>query len=142
MPTGETEAQALLRGDRAAAARLATGLLQPLNDNFVERPWGGLAMHEFMGSPKSVAAGRRIGESFEIAADDTDDEASRYPSKIRLADGSVVSLPALLDVHAETLLGSEFVARHGKRWPLLPKTLDIAELLSVQSHPPEIRRST
>ena len=49
MPTGETEAQALLHGDRAAAARLATGLLQPLNNNFVERPWGGFALHELKG---------------------------------------------------------------------------------------------
>ncbi len=38
--------------------------------------------------------------------------------------------------HAETLLGARFVARHGKHWPLLPKTLDVVELLSVQAHPP------
>jgi hypothetical protein len=127
----------LLRGDRAAAARLATGLLQPLNNNYVERPWGGLAIHELKGGADSdERAGRRIGEVFEISADDSDEEARRYPSRIPLPDGSVVSLPALLDVHAETLLGSEFVARHGRRWPLLPKTLDIAELLSVQAHPP------
>jgi mannose-6-phosphate isomerase class I len=78
----------------------------------------------------------RIGECFEIAADDRDAEARSYPSRIRFRDGSVATLPALLDAHAETLLGARFVARHGKRWPLLPKTLDIVELLSVQAHPP------
>ena len=78
----------------------------------------------------------RIGECFEIAADDRDAEARRYPSRIRFRDGSMATLPALLDAHAETLLGRPFVARHGKHWPLLPKTLDVVELLSVQAHPP------
>lgn len=137
MPTGETEAQALLRGDRAAAAALAAKLLQPLNDNFVERPWGGLGMHDFKRLSIAPNAPRaRFGEAFEISADDGDDEARRYPSLVRLDDGSTVSLPALLAVHGQTLLGAEFVATHGKRWPILPKTLDVAELLSVQAHPP------
>jgi mannose-6-phosphate isomerase class I len=78
----------------------------------------------------------RIGEAFELAADDRDAEARRYPSTLHLADGSTVSLPKLLEVHAETLLGAAFVATHGPRWPLLPKTLAVAELLSVQAHPP------
>ncbi len=134
MPAGVTVAQALLRGDRAAAVRLAGRLLQPLNDNFVERPWGGLAMHAFKRSQASSNA--RIGEAFEIAADDSDEEARRYPSSIRLDDGSTLSLASLLAAHGETLLGADFVARHGKRWPMLPKTLAVAELLSVQAHPP------
>jgi len=137
VPTGETEAQALLRGDRAAAVRIGRRLLQPLNDNFVERPWGGRGMRDFKRTGLTPNAPRaRIGEAFEISADDSDDEARRYPSILRLADGSSVKLPALLAAHAETLLGSRFVASHGKRWPLLPKTLDVAELLSVQAHPP------
>ena len=77
----------------------------------------------------------RIGEFFEIAADDRDAEARRYPSRIRFRDGSVATLPALLDANAEALLGARFVARHGRHWPLLPKTLDVVELLSVQAHP-------
>lgn len=136
MPQGETEAQALLRGDRAAATRLACKLLHPSNDNFVERPWGGLGMHDFKRlDTKSRAPQRRIGEAFEICADDSDDEARRFPSTIRFDDGSTITLPALLATHAETLLGANFVARHGPRWPLLPKTLAVAELLSVQAHP-------
>jgi mannose-6-phosphate isomerase class I len=34
------------------------------------------------------------------------------------------------------LLGEQFVERYGRRFPLLPKLLDVAELLSVQAHPP------
>jgi len=135
--TNEREADLLLRGDRVAAVRLASSLLVPLSDNFVARPWGGFRLPEL----KRVGAGggdarERIGECFEIAADDRDGEARRYPSRVRLGDGSVASLPALLEQHADTLLGADFVARHGRRWPLLPKTLDIVELLSVQAHPP------
>src|SRR5262245_11010338 len=97
VPAGVTEAQALLRGDRAAAVRLAGRLLQPLNDNFVERPWGGVGIHAFKQS--KAPANARIGEAFEISADDSDDEARRYPSTIRLDDGSTLTLPALLAVH-------------------------------------------
>ncbi len=46
MPTSETEADTLLRGERAAAVRLASALVVPLNDNFVERPWGGFRLRE------------------------------------------------------------------------------------------------
>ena len=137
MPINEAEADVLLRGDRAAAGRLSTSLLVPLNDNFVARPWGGFRLRELKRA--NVASGdarERIGECFEIAADDRDEEARRYPSRVRLGDGSIASLPALLDAHAETLFGARFVAQHGRRWPLLPKTLDVVELLSVQAHPP------
>jgi mannose-6-phosphate isomerase class I len=54
---------------------------------------------------------------------------------VRLADDSVVALPALLRMHGEALLGSSFVGAFGTSYPLLPKTLDIKELLSVQGHP-------
>jgi mannose-6-phosphate isomerase class I len=137
VPTSDTEADVLLSGERAAALRIASALLVPLNDNFVERPWGGFRLRELKRVPAGGSNSRlRIGECFEIAADDRDAEARRYPSRIRLRDGSVASLPAVLDANAETLLGTRFVARHGRRWPLLPKTLDVVELLSVQAHPP------
>jgi mannose-6-phosphate isomerase class I len=123
----------LLAGDRAVAATLASKLLRPLNDNFVERPWGGRRMQAFKRSGAPVE--KRFGEAFEIAADDSDPEARQYPSRIRLDDGSEVSLPVLLETHAETLFGADFVRRYGRRFPLLPKTLDVAELLSVQAHP-------
>jgi mannose-6-phosphate isomerase class I len=127
----------LLEGDRAVAAGLAAGLLKPQRDNLVERPWGGSRLCEFKGlaAPPGMA-GRPFGESFELSADDGDDEARLHPSVLVLADGSTITLPALLAVHAETMLGADFVQRYGRRLPLLPKLLDVAELLSVQAHPP------
>jgi hypothetical protein len=127
-------ADRLLEGDRSVAAELATCLLKPLRDNLVERPWGGdrLCAFKSLESPP----GRRFGESFEISADDGDDEARLHPSVLELGDGSTITLPALLAVHAETLLGEQFISNYGRRFPLLPKLLDVAELLSVQAHPP------
>jgi mannose-6-phosphate isomerase class I len=137
VPSDSTAADRLLEGDRTVAAELATGLLKPQRDNLVERPWGGSRLCEFKrltGVP--CATGRPFGESFEISADDGDDEARLHPSVLVLRDDSTITLPALLAVHAETLLGEAFVQRHGRRFPLLPKLLDVAELLSVQAHPP------
>ena len=86
-------------------------------------------------SQPAVRTGFGLGEAFEIAADDSDDEARQYPSRVRFADGSELTLPSLLATHADALLGPAFAQRYGARFPLLPKTLDIAELLSVQGHP-------
>ena len=136
VPSVRTEAEAVLQGDRARARDLAARLIVPRKDNLVARPWGGRRMDGFKGLTKAASAqDAPIGESFEIAADDGDAEAREHPSVIPLHDGSVVKLPELLRGHAETLLGKEFVARYGPRFPLLPKFLDIAELLSVQGHP-------
>ncbi len=136
LPSAST-ADRLLEGDRALAAELAAGLLIPRRDNLVERPWGGGRLCPFKGlATPACESGRTFGESFEISADDGDDEARRHPSVLTFADGSTISLPALLAVHADTLLGAAFVRRHGRRFPLLPKLLDVAELLSVQAHPP------
>jgi mannose-6-phosphate isomerase class I len=127
----------LLQGDTAAAAELASRLVIPERDNLVERPWGGTRLKAFKGLRAGGRSGERaIGESFELAADDADDEARRHPSVLTLADGSTITLPALLAVHADTMLGESFVRRHGRRYPLLPKLLDVGELLSVQAHPP------
>jgi mannose-6-phosphate isomerase class I len=133
VPADSTIADRLLQGDRRAAAALATRMLKPRRDNLVERPWGGERLCAF--KRLSAPAGRRFGESFEISADDADDEARLHPSVLELADGSTVTLPAVLAVHADSLLGEEFVGRYGRRFPLLPKLLDIGELLSVQAHP-------
>jgi mannose-6-phosphate isomerase class I len=134
VPSDSSIADRLLDGDRRAAADLAKRPLKPRRDNLVERPWGGQRLCAFKGL--SAPAGRRFGESFEISADDADDEARLHPSILELPDGSTITLPALLAVHADALLGEEFVGRYGRRFPLLPKLLDVAELLSVQAHPP------
>jgi mannose-6-phosphate isomerase class I len=134
-----TLAEALLHGGPDAAAPLASKLIKPLRNNFVERPWGGMRMRAFKGlcplPDQARQSGLGLGEAFEIAAFDDDDEARAHPSMLRFEDGSRLSLPALLERHAETLLGEPFTARYGRRFPLLPKTLDVKELLSVQGHP-------
>jgi mannose-6-phosphate isomerase class I len=136
-PVSATLADRLLEGDRALAAELASHLLKPRRDNLVERPWGGNKLCAFKRLPEAQCdPGRPFGESFEISADDADDEARLHPSVLDLPDGSTITLPALLAVHADALLGDAFVRRHGRRFPLLPKLLDVAELLSVQAHPP------
>jgi hypothetical protein len=135
-----TKADRLLRGDADVAAELAGRLIVPLNNNFVVRPWGGSRMLGYKAIatlPDSIAAsGQPVGEAFEISAYDADAEAERYPSIVSLSDGSEIELPDLLAANGPALLGDAFVERYGACMPLLPKTLDVKELLSVQGHPP------
>jgi hypothetical protein len=134
-----SEAQALLDGDSDTLARVASSLLKPLNDNFVERPWGGSRIRQFKGldpAPEQAAMGGTVvGEAFEIAAYDDDPEARKYPSLLRFGDRSEISLASVLERQVDGLLGSDFARRFGARIPLLPKILNIKELLSVQAHP-------
>ena len=142
LPPPRTLAEAVLApgAPAALAVDLRSKLIKPLGTNFVERPWGGTMIRKFKGlcplPEQAERTGQGLGEAFEIAACDADREAREHPSRVRLTDGSVISLADLLAVHGETLLGAGFVARHGAGFPLLPKTLDIKELLSVQAHPP------
>jgi mannose-6-phosphate isomerase class I len=135
-----TTAELLLLGSVEAAHRVGAGLLRLTRNNFVERPWGGVRIREFKGLcplPDQVATtGMGLGESFEVAADDGDEEARLHPSLVRFDDGSSVPLPALISLHGTSLLGESFIRRFGPCFPLLPKVLDIRELLSVQGHPP------
>jgi hypothetical protein len=136
----ESQAEAVLRGDETYIDQFAANLIVPLSNNFVERPWGGMRIRAFKGFcalPDQIeVTGSGLGEAFEIAACDKDAEARRHPSRVRLADGSSLSLPEVLDAHAAAILGHDFVRSYGACFPLLPKTLDIKELLSVQGHPP------
>ena len=139
MASSESLAGRVLRGDAEVAAELGTGLLAPRRNNFVERPWGGTGIRRFKRlyelPEQREVTGMGLGEAFEIAAYDADEEAAKYPSKLRFRDGSELTLPQVLAKHGERLLGPELLARYGPCFPLLPKTLDIRELLSVQGHP-------
>lgn len=104
-----------------------------MNNNLVSRPRAGRRLcvyKDLQSTPR-----QRWGESFEICAIAEDDEAGAHPSVIRWEDGSEIDLPELLAVAGPAILGEEFVAMDGRQFPLLPKTLDIGELLSVQAHP-------
>ena len=139
MRLSPTRAEALLAKEETAVSEAARTLLKPLKTNFVERPWGGMLIRSFKGlcplPDQPEASGVGLGEAFELAAWDDDEEARAHPSRLRFRDGSEISLPELLRACGEDLLGPEFVSRYGKALPLLPKTLDIKELLSVQGHP-------
>jgi hypothetical protein len=131
----------LLQGDTAVAAELASRLVIPERDNFVERPWGGTRLRAFKGLLAGGHGGERaIGESFELAADDADDEARRHPSVLTLADGSTIGLPALLAVHAETMLGEAFVGRAGPRVPMEPARRGLARRQCVPAPAPRNTR--
>lgn len=114
-------------------------IIKPLRNNFVERPWGGTRMREYKGlcplPDQCAVGGAGLGEAFEIAAFDEDREASLYPSRVRLPNGTLASLPVMLKERGLELLGEAFLGRYGPCIPLLPKTLCVAELLSVQGHP-------
>lgn len=126
----------MLGGDSQMLGRLAAALIRPERDNLVPRPWGGRGIASFKQLPEA-ASGTSLpfGEAFEISAFNADAEAGRFPSRLRFDDGSSLDLPALLEAHGEALLGPEFLRRHGACFPLLPKTLSVRELLSVQGHP-------
>ncbi len=123
----------------SAVPQLAGRLIITAPNNFVERPWGGTRLRELKALcplPDQVeVSGSGIGESFELAAFDDDTEAAAHPSAIRDALGDVRLLPQLIREHADELLGAQWVARYGRCIPLLPKFLNVRELLSVQGHP-------
>jgi hypothetical protein len=128
---------AAIRAGRAdALARVAAQPLRVCPDNLVERPWGGHRLPAYKGLADPALAGRRFGEAFEVCADPCDPEARAHPSRIALPDGSEIGLPELLEAAPEPLLGAALARTSGARLPLLPKTLDVCELLSVQAHPP------
>ncbi|MGD8340826.1 MAG: hypothetical protein PVH89_08590 [Gammaproteobacteria bacterium] len=125
-----------LGGERRILEALASSLIRVEPDNLVERPWGGDWIKPFKRMPADAGSGRmQWGEAFEIAAFDDDPESARFPSVIRFDDESTLELPTLLRAQGEALLGQDFVDRYGRCFPLLPKTLDVKELLSVQGHP-------
>ncbi len=129
-PIDEVDAEQI----RRVLERLATEPLRLRNDNLILRPWGGRRLIAFKALEGAARPGR-IGESFEVSAFPDDPESARYPSVVEFDDGSAMRLPELLARAGEAVLGPAFYAAYGARLPLLPKFLDVEQLLSVQSHP-------
>lgn len=94
---------------------------------FQERVWGGRKIATVYG--KSLPAGTRIGESWEIA--------DRPEAQTLVAAGEFQgkSLSWLIERYPAEILGSVPPTRTG-RFPLLLKILDAQEPLSLQVHPP------
>ena len=93
---------------------------------FQERVWGGRNLESLFG--KSLPAGKRIGESWEIS--------DRPEASSLIANGPLagLSLRWLMEEHADKLLGD--VPDRNGRFPWLAKLLDAEADLSVQVHPP------
>jgi hypothetical protein len=86
---------------------------------------------------KGQAPGQEpVGESFEAAADPSDEEAAAHPSTVAHPRGDRALLTDLLASQDVAILGAAVLASEGPRLPLLPKFLDVSGLLSVQAHPP------
>ena len=99
----------------------------------IPRPWGGDALATLKGH----APGQEpLGESFEAAADPSDEEAAAHPSTVAHPRGDRALLTDLLASQDVAILGAAVLASEGPRLPLLPKFLDVSGLLSVQAHPP------
>ncbi len=126
-------AAAVCARDPSALALVRAIALVVEPGNLVARPWGGSRLAERAGLP---ARAEPIGESFELAACPSDDEARAHPSVVRLPDGSTIELATVLHACPD-LLGDAHVMAYGPELPLLPKLLDLASLLSVQAHPPD-----
>lgn len=93
---------------------------------FQERIWGGSKLAELF--RKSLPAGKRIGESWEIV--------DRPEAQTVVANGPLKgkTLHELWSQHRVEIFGD---VPNAPRFPLLIKLLDAGEKLSLQVHPPE-----
>jgi len=94
---------------------------------FKPKPWGGNKLASLLGKPCDPH--QRIGESWEISdrgLDSTRVAAGPYRGK---------TIHDLLLFMEHRLVGDLVWAKHGRRFPLLYKLLDVEALLSVQVHP-------
>src|SRR5258708_3682360 len=90
-------------------------------DNFTHNPWGGEWIPQLKGLPRVNGP---VGESWEFSTH------RDRPNKIRLADGSLVTLRSLTGRFAEEILGGP-----NAEAPFLLKFIDSKDDLSLQVHP-------
>ena len=94
------------------------------------RIWGGESLLARKGAYLPRAdKGRKIGESWDISC---------VPGDISIVAGGALkgnSLRELTEVYMGDLVGDKVFDKFGETFPLLIKTLDCQELLSVQVHP-------
>ncbi len=133
---GGSFAAAIQAGERLARRVVGAQPIMVRNDNLVERPWGGSRLQHYKQLSLADGKEKRFGEAFEISACPSDKESRANPSIVRFGDGSEMDLPSLLRFVGDEILGPRFYSKHDAQLPILPKTLDIGRLLSVQLHPP------
>jgi len=99
-------------------------LFEPI---FVEKIWGSRNLERVLG--KHPPAGKKIGESFEIACrGDGDSVVAAGADKGRRLSELVARDP-------EGVMGKAISEKYGGRFPMLLKFLDANDVLSVQVHP-------
>lgn len=99
--------------------------MQPV---LVERVWGGRRLADLLN--KAIPAGRRIGESWEVA------DHPHGRSTIMAGPFAGKTLRWLLEHHGADVLGQqEFALGGAARFPVMVKFIDATDRLSIQVHP-------
>ena len=101
-------------------------MIYSFNPLLVKKVWGGHEVSHFKGMPESADA---IGESWEVSA------VPGMESIVNDGPEAGLTLPELIRIHGQNLLGKKCVDRYGLEFPLLIKFIDAKEDLSVQVHP-------
>jgi mannose-6-phosphate isomerase len=94
---------------------------------FKYKPWGGRKLSTHLG--KDYSPHPACGESWEISG------LASGVSVVKNGALAGVSLPALLDMYKEALVGKSLHMRYGNHFPLLVKFIDAEDDLSIQVHP-------
>ncbi|TDL99998.1 MAG: mannose-6-phosphate isomerase [Flavobacteriaceae bacterium] len=103
--------------------------LYPLkfNPQYIEKLWGGTKLSKLLNKP--FPSNILIGESWEIS------DVASFPSVVSNGFLAQQTLPGIIKIFKEELVGKKVYARFGNKFPLLIKFIDAKEKLSVQVHP-------
>ncbi|MBI4706597.1 MAG: class I mannose-6-phosphate isomerase [Candidatus Omnitrophica bacterium] len=101
-----------------------------IEGNFADYIWGGHNLYDLKGLPydnNSIIA----AESWEVSGH------KKYPSRILMQDGRILSFPELLkdEKLARLILGDSVVDVCGNNFPMLVKFVDVHKHMSAHLHP-------
>lgn len=136
----ESIAAAIINQDESVISDVCNKLIVLDKTNFIKKPWAGSQLFEYKNldaqAVKSNPNWQQIGECYELCACRSvkDIDAKNNPSLVTFEDGSHINLLTLLDACGKYILGDKHLKKYGSEIPLLPKSLNIGQLLSVQAH--------
>ncbi len=96
------------------------------NNIFKPVIWGGCRIAEFKGLPPQ---GDNIGECWELSP------VSGYESVVVDGDFKGMTLPRLIDLHGDEIMGRRLMKQLDGKFPIVVKIIDSADDLSIQVHP-------
>lgn len=96
------------------------------NNIFKPVIWGGRRIAEFKGLPPQ---GDNIGECWELSP------VPGYESVVVDGDFKGMTLPRLIDLHGDEIMGRRLMKQLGGKFPIVVKIIDSADDLSIQVHP-------